>query len=201
MHNSAPRLFMAAPVALTLLLSLGSASHAGYVVNFTESGGNVVAVGSGTINLADLVTGYTYRYNAASVDPSNGELFLGQAGVQIFDSVSGPSAFGSGSLQGASSFTGDGVAILADLNELDVEIGYTSGDYLSSSSTWDNATFGSLGLTSGTYTWTWGSGANADFFRINIGTSSVPEPGSLMMLGTGSLAILGFARRRRRVSA
>ncbi len=63
------------------------------------------------------------------------------------------------------------------------------------------ATFSSLGLTPGTYIWTWGSGADADSFTMNIGVSSVPEPASLMMLGTGSLAILGFARRRRRASA
>ena len=71
-----------------------------------------------------------------------------------------------------------------------------SGSLLSSSNTWTGQSFRSLGLTPGTYTWTWGAGVNADSFKMNIGTSAVPEPASFVMLGTGAAVVLGYARRR-----
>ena len=51
-------------------------------------------------------------------------------------------------------------------------IGYVSGSALSDTgATWDNQTFRSLDVTPGTYKWTWGSGANADSFTLNIGAA------------------------------
>ena len=62
---------------------------------------------------------------------------------------------------------------------------YVSGSVLSASDTWSGQTFASLGLTPGTYTWTWGSGADADFFTMNIEGSAVPEPSSLLLASSG----------------
>lgn len=39
--------------------------------------------------------------------------------------------------------------------------------------------------------------AQGQSVRIDITTNAVPEPASLMMVGTGAIAILGYARRRR----
>jgi len=57
-------------------------------------------------------------------------------------------------------------------------------------------TFASMGLTPGSYTWSWGSGLNADSFTLNIVATpaGVPESGSTafsMLLGLGALALLG----------
>ena len=71
---------------------------------------------------------------------------------------------------------------------------YGSGN-LSNSATWSNATFASLGLTPGTYVWTWGSGEHQDSFTLNI--RHVPEPTTLTLLGS-AVACLAWLRRRRR---
>ena len=76
--------------------------------------------------------------------------------------------------------------------------GYVSGANLSETAAYNGATFASLHLTPGTYTWSWGTGANADSFTLQIGPLAVvPEPASLALLVMG-LAGLGMMRRTRR---
>jgi len=61
--------------------------------------------------------------------------------------------------------------------------------------TFNNATLASLGVTPGTYVWTWGDGANQRF-TLRIGT--VPDGGSTVsLLGC---ALLGLAAFRRKLS-
>jgi hypothetical protein len=76
-----------------------------------------------------------------------------------------------------------------------VPAGYVSGHALSDTATWDNATFASLGVTPGTYKWTWGTGAHAD-------SAVIPEPSTwaLMALGFTGLGVAGWRSRRRSVS-
>jgi hypothetical protein len=56
-----------------------------------------------------------------------------------------------------------------------------------------------LGLTPGTYTWTWGSGATADSLEVNIPSdpSAVPAPSSLTLAGTALFTVLGYFGWRR----
>jgi len=74
--------------------------------------------------------------------------------------------------------------------------GYVSGTPLSDTATYNSATFGSLGVTPGTYVWTWGTGANQNF-TLQIGSVGVPDGGSTVsLLGC---ALLGLAALRRRL--
>src|SRR5207248_2671894 len=46
---------------------------------------------------------------------------------------------------------------------LSVPRGYVSGTFLSDRATYSGATLATLGVTPGTYKWTWGTGANQNF--------------------------------------
>jgi hypothetical protein len=79
-----------------------------------------------------------------------------------------------------------------------VPSGYTSGSSLSDSDTFDSTTISALGLTPGTYTYTWGSGGNADSLTVDI-QGAAPEPGTVCLLSVGVLALaLNGVRMRKR---
>jgi hypothetical protein len=69
-----------------------------------------------------------------------------------------------------------------------------SGNALLDSASYNNATFSSLGVTPGTYVWTWGPGVNQNF-TLQIGPAGVPDEGSTIGLLFLALAALFFARR------
>ena len=58
---------------------------------------------------------------------------------------------------------------------------------------YDNATLSSLGVTPGTYEWTWGVGQNQNFTLI-----AVPEPRVGLLLGVGFLLVVGVRLRQLR---
>ena len=61
-------------------------------------------------------------------------------------------------------------------------------DSLSDSSTYANTTFASLGVTPGSYVYTW----QGDSFTVNVqgaGAAPIPEPSAL------ALALVGLSRR------
>jgi hypothetical protein len=82
-----------------------------------------------------------------------------------------------------------------------VPSGYVSGTSLSDTSTYDGATFASLGVTPGVYKWTWGSGTNADSFKLDI--VAVPEPSTwiMMLAGFAGLGLVAWSKGRAVKSA
>jgi hypothetical protein len=119
------------------------------------------------------------------------------------DRLTGPATFGMGHYFAATSGTGDpfGIQLLGLRGALMVPSGYVSGAHLSATDTYANQTFSSLGLTPGTYTWTWGHGAHADSLTLQIGTASavVPEPSTAIVAVFGAVAFVayGWSRHRR----
>jgi hypothetical protein len=77
--------------------------------------------------------------------------------------------------------------------------GYVSDSPLSDTATYAGQTFATLGVTPGTYKWTWGSGANQNFTLV-IGGSPVPGPSTWAMMVLG-FAVLGVAGYRVRAAA
>ena len=63
--------------------------------------------------------------------------------------------------------------------------------------TFNKATFASLGVTPGTYVWTWGTGLENQNFTLVIGGAGVPYGGSTVsLLGC---ALLGLTALRRKL--
>jgi hypothetical protein len=179
--------FGAAVIGVAMLIGSGlfaPPAQASYTVTLAQVGRNVVATGSGTLDLAGLEFG-GHSPGEAGISPSNGGITTGPAGSlvgDIYARVMGPASFGSGGFTPATSGNGAVVAIeISQGNQLLAPEDYVSGDPISDSSTYDGQTFASLGVTPGTYVWTWGN-AGDDSFTLIIPAAAVPEPSSLALL-------------------
>jgi hypothetical protein len=160
-----------------------SSASAPMVVTMSEVGSNVVMTASGTINLAGLTL------VSSSVGPfGNGGLGInnatfvcgasGSSGSSYSGFTSVPSNFGSGSGLGNSSGTGQAFGVIIDMTPpylLIVPTGYTSGANISSTQTFTGQTLSSLGLTNGTYTYTW-SGGSIDVVVGGPAPTPTPTP-------------------------
>ena len=184
--------------AALLLGLLSPPAQAGYIVTLTQQGNDVVASGSGTIDLISL-TPFGSASGAAAIEPINGRVHTGPTAFVATDSYSGftgPFGFGSGLFTFPSSGSGDMVGIDRADNVIYVPAGYASDGALSDTSTYAGQTFSSLGVTPGSYVWTWGSGAHADSFTLDIVTGTVREPSSLLLLVPLGVLSLLAARHR-----
>lgn len=215
-------------LASLAVLALGAVSapsaQANFVAVFEQVGPNVEEIGDGTIDLTDLGPAGPLFSLTSGISPEFGIMNAGAKGrnVTFFPNVaiSGPSNFGPGTFSTLANIgAGDGVAGAA--TGIGVPLNYVSGASLFNLSVYLNATFGSLGIAPGSYVWTWGSGADANSFTIDIAVPTqgedinqillaalplppeelfplaVPEPSTWAMMLLG-LAGLGYAAVRRR---
>jgi hypothetical protein len=180
---------------------LSSSAHAGIVINFAQVGNNVVASGSGSANVAGLTFLFTLNNSQINLDASSGNFRGGSTGVQyrVYQGLSGPANFGpgTGSANLPTSSSGDYFGLTAFDGRLHLPAGYLSGTQLSNTTTWNNRTIANLGLApvGSTFTYNWGSGANADSLTINI--TAVPEPSSALCLTIATICVATFQRCRR----
>lgn len=193
-----------AMAALAGALAAGTATsgNAAIIVTMVESGGDVVATGSGTANLTGLTLFSSPTAVLFGKNASAGVLILGpgpsQGLASIYKGISGPASFGATGTDLASSGLGDvmGVSFSGADDLLLLPVGYVSGTALNSSLTFAGDTLASLGVTPGIYVWNWGSGADADSFTLSIGNvTAIPVPSALSLLAF-PLAGLFFSRRR-----
>lgn len=142
-----------------------------------EVGGNVVWTSTGTLNVAGLTYAST-QTGGVGFDATNAIFGSGlSASADLYSgAISKPASFGTGGA-GAASASGSYLSIQgAPTVSLWVPAGYTSGTAISNTTTYTGS-FASLGLTPGTYTYSWGSGGNADSMTLTIGAPPVtPTP-------------------------
>ena len=186
--------FILAAIRGSLMLTAVTASlfsvrpaHA-YTVTLQQVGANVVATGSGAINLTGLTFGNDASITGGVLFSTEGVIILAGGFADVYLGFSGPQTFGSGSVIDASSSSGDPVGIEGVAHDpfIFVPDNYVSGTALSGNATWNNASFTSLGVTPGTYVWRWGTGLPNQNFTLIIGGAGVPDGGS-------TVSLLGFA--------
>jgi hypothetical protein len=155
------------------------AAQAAYTITLQEVGGNVVATGSGSLNLAALTYSFdllawpnSLRLDTATVSVGppvgDGRFFTG---ITSF-----PGPLGSGGVANAASGSGSFVGFMFG-GYLMVPLAYVSGAPLGDSeTTFAGTSFAALGLTPGRYVWSWGDGVTADTFTVQVGAPPPPPP-------------------------
>lgn len=186
-----------------LLCALGAVggAQAAAVISITEVGSDVMVQGSGSFNLAGLTLLFNNVNSNAMINPAGPAVLVGpnSALADAYRVLSGPGNFGLGGLATATAGTGSGdrfgVTFTGPDLILIVPDDYVTGETLTGENRFNNRNFTNLGVTEGTYVWTWGSGADADSLTLRIGDPhGVPVPATLGLLMLG-LAGLGACRR------
>jgi hypothetical protein len=172
---------------LTVSLFTSSASYAVMTVVIEEQGADVVMSASGTINLNGLgsVTNGTCN---SGINAFTGLAVAGGSNVPCdFYAIPSPTpspraGFG-GAVDGVSTATSGtgiaGTAGTANAPTVTLPSGYISGGSISASATFAGTDLATLELTPGTYTVSWGSGADADSVVVEIRAPSAtasPQP-------------------------
>lgn len=190
--------------AALVLICCVPASRAAYVISLQQVGSNVVGTGNGSIDTTGLNSPTEADFNRSVVIPLSGIVGLGPSAFTkgtVYTGATGPASFGT---TGVPTFadTGSGpvVGVAENFNEILVPLTYVSGTVLATSTaTWNNQTFSSLGLTPGTYTYTWGTGPDADSLTVQIGPAATTTPlPRAAYLGTALLPLAFLFRKHPR---
>ena len=177
---------LAGATTLLLLVAPGR-THAAFLLTLSQSGANVVMNGSGSLNTTALTLQGSGAFFNDNLGPSAAFAVagttLGTGGASGYTGLTVvPTSFGPGGPALASSTTGS-IAGVAGFNKtLFAPTNYVSGTVFTDSATFNNTTLAGLGFTPGTYTFSWGTGANADSLTV---VGGVPEPSTWTLLAAG----------------
>lgn len=162
-------------VAATLLVC--SYANATYTAYMYQNGPNVEVTGSGSFNTSALTLIGGGGMISPQMTASAALLAFGATGYSYFQGVTGPTSFGPSNITMlGSSQSGQQTGISGISGTIIVPAGYVSGTALSGGAIWNGATLAGLGVTPGTYIWTWGVGPTADSLTLRI---SLAAPASV----------------------
>lgn len=192
-------LFKTSAIVATLFACTVAAprAYAAAIINITESGSNVVAFGSGSLDTTGLITGGSSSATP-TIGSNNGVVLIGNGSATTY--VVPSKSLGNGPDVAADSSTGSIFGVLG--TRLYLPENYISLSQLGSTATFNNRTLAGLGLNTGSYVYRLPN----DTLTINIAqgltvptpTGSVPEPSAWLMMVAG-VGLLGAAMRRRTV--
>ena len=162
MYHSVPLLCRI--LVVSLLMGWHFDTQAAATITFSQVGNDVQATISGSFNLTGLIAGTTTTPNARVRGGGSGaNVVIGPAGgasTKFYSTITGPTYIGcSTNTIDASSGTANPSGMfginMAPPARLLVPQNYNSDANVSASATWNGATINSLGLTVGTYRYTW----------------------------------------------
>jgi hypothetical protein len=186
-----------------LLGATVAANASTYIVTIEEVGSDMVATGSGQLDLTNLTFFSSQSGPGAGIVPNTAQISFAATGstIDTYSGLfSGPASFGTGTLTLADTTSGEPVFFSSVLDLLAVPTGYISDAALgASTSTYSNATLTSLGVTPGIYVWTWGPGANQSFTLDIMNPIPIPAALPLFATGLGALGLMGWRRKRKAV--
>ncbi len=202
-------------LGMSSCLFLAPASAA-LLVTVSQVGDDVVFSGGGSLEIPTVATTPSGPLGGQILPDAPLWLVGESAPSDVYGTFGGgPASFGPGSdIVAADLDTGDVFGLSYDARVplggtpnfgLVVPTGHTSDRILSGTSIYVGATYGSLGLTPGTYTWTYlvsGDFENpvVDTLTLTIDPVAVPEPASAALLVLGGTLLLAWRRRVARKS-
>lgn len=163
----------------------GTPTPSGFTVAIDEVGNDVIMEFSGSLNIDALTllrAGEALGGGGLGISTAT---FLSGPINSTFDvyggAITAPTSFGTGMGLPNSSSEGSVFGVIfqnAPPYELVVPANYSSGLLIFGSQTFANTTLAELGLVNGTYSYSWGSGANAESFDVVVGEGGVTGGGS-----------------------
>lgn len=191
--------------AAVISLALIQHSQGALIINIVESGSDVVATLSGSINdlTGTTVTSTQPDSFSSFIRPNSGVIGFSpnssSVNYNIYNGFSAvPAAYGTSNILAASSLTGSDRFYIRNnpLSPMFLPTSYILGTPMSATATYSGQSFASLGLTAGTYVWSW----TGDSVTLNVGAapSPVPEPGQVAASLLVLAGIGGFVWLKRR---
>lgn len=200
--NAVKRLAARIGLAAAGLLLAAHAAQAAVTITFTETGSGVFATTSGSLSTSGLTaTGFQ---QGGGIQPSGGAYAVVGTGsannTWSASGFTGPTSFGTGTtFWQAGSNTGPavGVRLAAPGPWLILPSNYVSGTALNSTSNYGGMSLSALGMTPGTYTWSW----TGDSITLVVVAAAAVSPASQTAvsgtvgtsLSTSTLTTSGFS--------
>lgn len=183
---------------ISLALALANAASAGLVIDVQEDASGVLFSIDGTLDTTGLVFVQNSSLATSSIVARGGWMGFSGLNELYYNAITGPTYFGRSTnapadgmvdTSGAAGFAFEGIS-----GSIWLPRGFTSGDRIAGSLSFAGETLDSLRLADDTLQWSLPN----DTITMVIGSGiPVPEPSSLLMLGTlGSCGLLFLKRRR-----